>query len=95
MAKAKAKAKADKLVERIVVGPKGIWVTDDEGSKRLAGIGETIKITAKSAKAFSHYLEAPGVAKAKAVAAQAEADALADEGEETETVGEGGDSAES
>ncbi len=91
---AKAKAKANKLVERVVVGPKGIWISDDEGGKRLAGIGETIPITAKSAKAFSRYLEAPGVAKAKAAAAQAEAEALADEGEE-KVEDEGGDSEES
>ena len=84
---AKAKAKAPKMVTRVVTGPKGVWVDDpdsDTGSKRLAGIGETIKITAKSAKAFARYLEAPGVAKAKAAAKAAEEEAASDEGEEEE-----------
>ncbi len=81
---AKAKAKAEKLVERVVVGPKGIWVNTDDGSKRLAGIGETVKIPAKSAKAFARYLEAPGVAKAKAAAKAAEDEAAADEGDEND-----------
>ncbi len=86
MTKAKAKAKKEKLVTRVVVGPKGIWIPDGEGhgGRRLAGIGETIKLTAKSAKAFSRYLEAPNVAKAKAAAKVAEDAAADDEGEEEE-----------
>ncbi len=95
----KAKAKKERLVTRVVVGPKGIWIPDGEGhgGRRLAGIGETIKLTAATAKAKSRYLEAPGVASAKAAAKAAEDAAAADEGEEeeesevaTEAVAEGG-----
>ncbi len=100
------KAKKENTVERVVVGPKGIWVDGKEGEgKRLAGIGETVHIPAKSAKAFARYLEAPAVAKAKAAAKKAEDAAAADEGKEAKPAEtakapepakkEGGDSKES
>lgn len=80
-----SKAKAEKLVTRVIVGPKGINIKDPQtGERRLAKVGETIKLPARSAKAFARYLEAPGVAKAKEAAAKAEADALADEGDNAE-----------
>ncbi len=96
-----AKAKAEKLVTRVVVGPKGIHHVDPKtGERRYFDIGETIKLTAKSAKSFSRYLEAPGVAKAKAAvkaAEQADVDTGDDEPEaeaeaEAEDEDEGGDS---
>ncbi len=89
-----AKAKAEKLVTRVVVGPKGIWINGPDGGKVLAGIGETIKIPARSAKQFARYLEAPTVAKAKAAAKKAEDEAADDEGDAPEAP-EGGDSKES
>lgn len=96
-----AKAKAEKLVERLVVGPKGIHGIDPKtGDRRHYAVGETIKLPAKSAKKFARYLEAPGVAKAKAAAKAAEEEAEADEGDAAEgtkaaAAPEGGDSSES
>ena len=81
-----AKAKAEKLVTRVIVGPKGIWVKGE-----LKGIGETVKLTARTAKAFSRYLEAPGVAKAKAAVKEAEEADVEDENE-APAEDEGGDS---
>ena len=69
-------AKADKkvkLVKRVVVGPKGIWIKG-----KLHGIGETVELPLKSAKTFACYLEAPGVAAAKAAVAKAESEANED-----------------
>ncbi len=71
-----AKAKKEKLVSRIVVGPKGIHAIDPKtGDRYYAEIGTTVKLTARAAKAFERYLEAPGVAAAKAAVAKAEVDA--------------------
>ncbi len=75
-----AKAKAEKLVERVIIGPKGIWVKGE-----LKGVGETIKLPMRSAKAFARYLEAPGVAAAKAAVAKAEAEAVDDAAAEKAT----------
>lgn len=73
---AKAKAKKEKIVTRVVVGPKGIHTVDSKtGDRYYAEIGETIKLTARAAKTFERYLEAPGVAAAKAAVAKAEVDA--------------------
>ena len=96
---AKAKAKKEKLVTRVVVGPKGIHTVDPKtGDRYYAEIGETIKLSARAAKTFERYLEAPGVASAKAAVAAAEVDAddtaeAEDEGEQEEaTEDEGGGS---
>lgn len=73
MAKAKAKEKTEKLVSRVVVGPKGIHAVNPKtGERYYAEIGETISLSARSAKTFERYLEAPGVAKAKAAVKEAE-----------------------
>ncbi len=101
------KAKAEKLVTRVIVGPKGIWIKGV-----LHPVGTTIRLPAKSAKAFSRYLESPNVARAKAAAFAAEEEAAAEGAEEepepepeveveveaeaeVETEEEGGDSPES
>ena len=88
-----AKAKAAKLVTRVVTSPKGIWVPGPGGEGRIhAGEGESVQISAKSAKAFARYLEAPTVAKAKKAAKVAEEAAAAGEEEEVEAEAKGGDS---
>lgn len=79
-----AKATKEKLVKRVIVGPKGIWVKGE-----LKGIGETIMLPLRSAKRFARYLEAPGVASAKAAVAKAEAEA--DEDAEAEKVADAAD----
>lgn len=76
MAKAKAK---EKLVERVVIGPKGIHAHDPKSGDRIfAKVGDTVFLPARSAKKFARYLEAPEVAKAKAAVAKAEAEAAVD-----------------
>ncbi len=96
MTKAKA-PKKEKLVERVVVGPKGIHCHDKNGERIFAKIGDTIYLPARSAKKFEQYLEIPSVAKAKAEVKAAEAEAEADDAAEDEGSGEeeGGDSDES
>lgn len=82
---AKAKAKAEKLVERIVVGPKGIHAIHHKTGERFkAEIGDTVWLSARTAKTFSRYLKDPKVAAAEAAVAEAEADAEA-EGEAPES----------
>jgi len=77
MTKAKAK---DGLVERIVVGPKPIHAQDPKtGERYTAQIGDTVFLTARAAKTFSRYLQAPEVAKAEAAVKVAEEEA-AEEG---------------
>ena len=78
MAKAKAKGKSG-LVERIVVGPKPIHAQNEAGERYTAQIGDTVFLTARAAKTFSRYLQAPEVAKAEAAVKVAEEEA-AEEG---------------
>lgn len=73
MAKAQAQ---EELVERIVVGPKGIHCRDPETGKRVfAKVGDTVHLPARTATAFATYLEAPEVAAAKKKVAEASASA--------------------
>lgn len=82
MAKA---SKKEKLVTRVVVGPKGIHHIDPKtGERRYFDIGEPIQLSAKSAKAFARYLEAPGVTKARAAVKEAE---NADSGDDDNEIG--------
>lgn len=90
MAKAKAAGK-ERLVERVVVGPKTIWAQDPKTGERFeAKIGDTVKLPLRTANTFARYLAAPEVVKAEAAVKKAEADA-ADEA----APDEGGDSDES
>lgn len=68
----------EKLVERVVVGPKVVHYHHPETGERTRGeVGDTIHLPLRSAKAFARYLEAPEVAAAKAEVAEAEARANA------------------
>ncbi|KKM27948.1 hypothetical protein LCGC14_1569640 [marine sediment metagenome] len=88
MAKAKANAR-DGLVERIVVGPKPIHALDpDTGARYRAEIGDTVFLSARSAKTFSRYLKDPGVAKAEAAVKAAEEEAAAEGAEDATTTSE-------
>jgi hypothetical protein len=95
----------EKLVERIVIGPKPIHAHDPEtGARIVAQIGDTVFLPARSAKAFARYLKDPKVAAAEAAVTAAEAEAEASEPEaeapepspkEAPSESEGGDSDES
>ncbi len=86
MAKAKAR---DGLVERIVVGPKPIHALDpDTGARYRAEIGDTVFLSARTAKTFSRYLKEPGVAKAEAAVKAAEEEAAAEGAEDATTTSE-------
>ena len=87
-----AKAKKEELVERLVIA-KGIHCHNEKGERYFAKVGDTIKLPLRSAKTFARYLEAPGVAAAKADVAAAEAKAEAKPAAEPEVKAEaGGDS---
>lgn len=73
-------SKGEHLVERLVVGPKPIHYHDPKtGERKLGNIGDTIRLPARSAKAFSRYLISPEVAAARAKAEAAEAAEAAEE----------------
>jgi len=74
-------------VQRVVTGPKSIWIPNETGGRRLAEIGETITVSQRTANTFKDRLKDVAVAKAEAVVAKAEAVAAG--------VDEGGDSNES
>ena len=74
-------------VQRVVTGPKSIWIPTETGGRRLAEIGETITVSQHTANTFKDRLKDVAVAKAEAVVAKAEAVAAG--------VDEGGDSNES
>jgi len=74
------KAPKNEGVQRVVMGPKSIWVPNEFGGRRLAEIGETITVSQKTANTFKDRLKSVAVAKAEADVAVAEASAL-DEGE--------------
>ncbi len=76
------------LLDRVVAGNKNYSYYDHEAvagenPRKVAVPGDTIQVTARQAKAFSHRLVDPGVAEAQkhadevAAAAQAEADQAA------------------
>ncbi len=71
---AQAKAKKEELVERLVI-KKGIHCHNAKGERIFAKVGDTVKLPLRSAKRFAQYLEAPGVAAAKAEVAAVEAEA--------------------
>lgn len=72
MAKAEASVK-EALVERVVMGPKGIHCHDPKtGDRIFAKVGDTVHLPVRSARKFARYLEAPEVAKAKRKVAKAE-----------------------
>jgi len=60
-------------VQRVVVGPKSIWVPNETGGRRLAEIGEEITVSQKTANTFKDRLKDVTVAKAEAAVAKAEA----------------------
>jgi len=65
---------AEKLVTRVVIGPKPLYTTDpDSGEPRVAQIGETVRISERTAIAFAIYLEDPKLAAAKAAVIAIEA----------------------
>ena len=68
-------------VQRVVMGPKSIWVSDESGGRRLAEIGETITVSQKTANTFKDRLKDVAVAKAEAAVAKAEAKAAGDDDE--------------
>lgn len=53
------------LVERVITGDKGIWITDEDGQRRLAQKGETVFLTPRAANTFKERLKAPSVAEAE------------------------------
>ena len=84
----KAKARAG-LVERIVVGPKPIHALDpDTGERYRAEVGDTVFLSARTAKTFSRYLKDPGVAKAEAAVKAAEEEVAAEGAEDATTTSE-------
>ncbi len=68
-------SKADEaIVERVVTGPKGIHAKrDGTGERYYAEVGETVKLSLRSAKKFARYLTAPGVIAAQEEVKKAEA----------------------
>lgn len=78
-----AKAAKEKLLERVVVGPKPIHAQDKDGNRYVAQVGDTVYLPPHTAKTFARYLADPKVAKAQAAAKQAEEASAADETAET------------
>jgi len=78
-----AKPKAEG-VQRVVVGPKSVWVPNETGGRRLADIGETITVSQKTANTFKDRLKDVAVAKAEAAVAKAEVEALGGDEDEDE-----------
>ena len=69
-------------VQRVVMGPKSIWVPNEFGGRRLAAIGEKITVSQKTANTFKDRLKDVRVAEAEAIVAKAEAAASGDEDED-------------
>lgn len=82
-----AKQKDNGRVERVVTGPKGIWITADDGQRKLAAEGETVHVSARAAMTFKERLKAPEVARAEQAVAAATRAAEGDD-DESEDVSE-------
>jgi hypothetical protein len=67
------KAPKNEGVQRVVTGPKSVWIPTESGGRRLAEIGETITVSQKTANTFKDRLKDVAVAEAEAVVAKAEA----------------------
>jgi len=72
-----AKKAKPKLLERIVIGAKGIHCHNKKGERIFAKQGDTIWVPPNTAKSFAHILEDPKVHAARRVAKEAEAEAAA------------------
>lgn len=77
-------AKAKQMVTRIVQGPKGWGAIDKDGNRYHAVEGETVMVSANSAKLFPERLVSPNVLKANAEAAQVAYDAAREAEKPTE-----------
>jgi hypothetical protein len=74
-----AKAKQEKVLERVVKGPKPLHHIDPlTGLRFLAKVGDKIKVRAQQAISKAHLLIDPRVAEAEKVAAAAAAESLAE-----------------
>jgi hypothetical protein len=63
----RVEAPKEKLVTRVVVGPKAIFSSDPvTGEVRKAEIGDTVQVTERAAASFAAYLEDPKLVEAKA-----------------------------
>jgi len=84
---------ANKMVERIVTGPKSVWIPSEDGNgRRLAEIGELITVSQRAADAFSDRLKDVAVAKAEQAVAKASAAARGEEAPEADEDDEDDDS---